>query len=565
MSLYSSMQLANNALIANQIGLQVVGQNIANANTPGYIREEVILTPSTTQKQGGLLLGLGVEVTAVIQKLDRFLETRLRNAISDTGNAETQEQTYLQMEQLLGELSDTDLSTSLNNFFNSISEVLNQPESISIRNLAVLQGGTLTEHVRRLSSRAREISRGLNDRVISGVEDVNRLTEEIRTLNIRIAQVEGGRATASDAVGLRDQRLVALTNLAKLVDVNVIEQPNGTVSVYTGGDFLVLAGERRELKVVERSENGLPTAEVRLVATDSPLHMSGGELAGLTASRDTVVAGFLRDLDEFTETLIFEFNKIYAGGQGLTGFETLASEFAVEDANASLDAAGLHYTPVNGNFEVLMYNSRTGLTQTTSIRVDLNGFDEDTSLQDLADSLGAIDGLSAEITSTGKLTLQSNAPDTTFAFRNDTSGVLAALGLNTFFTGTSAADFGVSNLLSDDPSKFAASRNGVGEDSSNAVELAGFLDRPLESGNGESLAFLYDRFASKITQASTVSQSVAEGFRVFQQTLEGEKLATSGVSLDEEAVKMITYQRSFQASARYIATLSELLEILVSL
>ncbi len=99
MSLLSSIQLANNALRANQIGLQVVGQNISNANTPGYIREEVVFTPAPTQRLGKLLLGLGVEVDAVVQKVDQFLLTRLRDATSDLSGAEVQEKAYLELEK----------------------------------------------------------------------------------------------------------------------------------------------------------------------------------------------------------------------------------------------------------------------------------------------------------------------------------------------------------------------------------------------------------------------------------------------------------------------------------
>ena len=80
MSIFSSIQLASNALQANQIGLQVVGQNIANANTQGYIREEMVQTPGTTQRIGGLLLGTGVEVEGIVQKVDSFLQQRMRGA-----------------------------------------------------------------------------------------------------------------------------------------------------------------------------------------------------------------------------------------------------------------------------------------------------------------------------------------------------------------------------------------------------------------------------------------------------------------------------------------------------
>ena len=123
MSLFGSIQMAKNALRAQQIGLQVVGQNISNANTPGYIREEVIVSPAPTQRIGGLLLGLGVQVDAVVQKIDKFLEERLRNAKSDRVSNETKEQAYLELESILGELGDTDLSTALDTLEDAIRKI----------------------------------------------------------------------------------------------------------------------------------------------------------------------------------------------------------------------------------------------------------------------------------------------------------------------------------------------------------------------------------------------------------------------------------------------------------
>ena len=154
MSLFSSIQLANNALRATQVGLQVVGQNIANVNTPGYIREEVILSPAPTQRVGNLLLGLGVEVEGIVQKIDTFLSERIRNAESDRAGAQIQEETYLQLERLIGELTDTDLSTSLNGFLSSVSVILTQPESPAVRNLAIQKGEILTGDINRLYRRA---------------------------------------------------------------------------------------------------------------------------------------------------------------------------------------------------------------------------------------------------------------------------------------------------------------------------------------------------------------------------------------------------------------------------
>jgi len=564
MSLMGSIRMAGNTLRADQIAMQVVGQNIANANTPGYIREEVVLSPAPTQQLGGLLLGMGVEVQAVVQKIDHFLENRLRGAVSDRVNKETQEDAFLQLEGLLNELTDTDLSTSLTNFFSSISEILNQPENVSVRNLAVLQGTTLAGDIQRLARRVVEVRNALNDRIQGMSDRINSLAEEIRTLNIRIAAAEGGDVSASDAVGLRDQRLKALESLAELIDIRVEEQESGGVTVYTGGDFLVYEGTMRQVETVLESEGGLSAAEIRLVETDSLLDPQSGELRGLTAARDEILGGFLDGLNDLARTLAFEFNKVYSGGQGLSGYSTLTSEFAVLANDAALNTAeaGLEFTPANGSFQFLVHNKKTGVTKTAEILVDLNGYGQDLTLEGLAAAL-TVNGVTATANTSGTLTLKADSDDEEFAFANDTSGVLAALGLNTFFTGSSIWDLGISEVVRGEPGKFAASRGGIGADSDNAILLADFLEQPLTSKSGDTLAVLYDRLMGETTQGSTVARAVAEGARVFEQTLRGQKLSTSGVSLDEEAIRLMGYQRSFQASARFIATLSELLDLLV--
>ena len=169
---------------------------------------------------------------------------RLLGAVSEKASAETLEQTYSDLEKLIGELDETDLSTSMNNFFSSISEVLNQPEDVSVRHLAVLNGETLTTDISRLAEEVTELRVDVNDRVTAVADEINRLVEEIRVLNIRIAETEGGDVSSSDAVGLRDLRLVALDDLSQLVDIRVTEELSGGVSVYTGSDYLVVEGRR---------------------------------------------------------------------------------------------------------------------------------------------------------------------------------------------------------------------------------------------------------------------------------------------------------------------------------
>jgi flagellar hook-associated protein 1 FlgK len=210
-------------------------------------------------------------------------------------------------------------------------------------------------------------------------------------------------------------------------------------------------------------------------------------------------------------------------------------------------------------------NTQTGATTTNTVNVNLTGLGQQTTLQSLANSLNSISGLSASISASGQLTINSSSADEEFTFANDNSGTLAALGINTFFSGTTAADLGVSTVLQNDPGKFAASQGGIGQDTQNASVLANFLNQPLASRNGDTISTVYDNFMATSTQAAAVAQSSSTASQSYLQTLQGQKTSISGVNMDEEAVNMMTLQSNYAASAKYITTLQQLLSLLVQL
>jgi flagellar hook-associated protein 1 FlgK len=568
MSLFGSIQMGGNTLQAMQIGLQVVGNNIANANTPGYVRQEAIYSPAPVQRVGGLIIGTGVQIDSIVQKLDKFVQERLIGAHGDRANAEAQEGVYRDLETLINELSDnTDLSSALTGFFNSVDEVLKAPANAATRNLAVGKGVALTENINNLDARVSDVQSQLDERVTADANEINDLSEQIRKLNVQIASTEGGDSTASEAGGLRVKRQTAVDRLSELLGIQVTEQPSGGISVAVGGDFLVFEGQKREVEVSKTSQSITSGGIIQFADTHGKLQSTTGEVAGFYTARDQIVGGFLNKLDDLAGKLAFEFNRVYSQGQGLVGFQKLSSVEGVQNAGAALDAAGLPFTPVSGTFDVLVHSKGDDLTRTTPIHVDLDGLDEDTSLNSLAQQLDSIDGISASVSATGQLQLSADSTDIEFAFSGDTSGALAALGLNTFFTGSTAANIGVNGELKgiDNAGKFAASLGGIGEDSANAERLSAFLDQPLDSAGNASLSDLYNQMINEVTEGSSVAKSVAEGFRTFEGTLDGQQQAVSGVSIDEEAVNMMTLQRIYQASAKYIQTISDLLDMLVKI
>ncbi len=565
MTLLSTLQIAKNALFAAQSGIQVAANNVANADTPGYVREKLIQTPGPTQRIGGLVSGTGVLVQGVVREVDAYLQERMRAAASDLAGGEAQEAAYIDLESVVGELTDSDLSTALTAFFNSLHDILNQPEDPAVRNLAVLNGESLTAQIRGLDSRVRDLRDIANERIVSAADRVNQLVTEIAKLNKQIVEIEQGGTIESDAVGLRDKRDKALEDLARLVNISVDEQATGAVNVFVGGDYLVFDGVTQLVKAIPQADRGLAAVELRLSKSDAQLQATSGSIAGLIAARDGILAGFLDQLSAFAGALIFEFNKVHASGQGLTGYDEVLSERRVEQRTRPLDEAGLPFTPVHGSFQVLVVNEKTGMVGTHDVFVRLDGLEDDTTLESLAATLDAIDGLSATITLEGRLRLAAESPELQFSFANDTSGVLAALGINTFFTGTTAQDLHVHEAVLRDVRKLAISRDGLGADTRNGERLASLLTTPLETDDQLSLAQRYERWMGEVAQGSALAQAVAEGYRSFYGTLESEHLGRSGVNLDEEAVHLMTCQRTYQAAAKVIRTISELLDILTSL
>ena len=397
------------------------------------------------------------------------------------------------------------------------------------------------------------------------VPEINALTSQIGSLNLEIENADGGNSSGSSALGLVDQRLQALQSLSQLIGVQTVNQANGSVSVYLGGDYLVDDGNVQTVTQTLRSDGGQTIADIRISGTNTLLdpstNLTSGELQGLLIARDQVLPTFLGQLNDFAGTLASEFNKVYASGQGLQGFTTATSESAVDDPNQSLADTGLAFSPVDGSFQISVQDTTTGLAKTTTIPIGLNGVGADTTLYSLAAALNNVSGIQATVGSDNRLTITA-ASGQEFSFANDSSGVLTSLGINTFFTGSNALNIGVNSDVQNNPALFAASQGGVAADTNNAVELAKFPTQPLAAKNGDSITDLYDNFVNDVTQGSAQAQSAASSADAYAQTLTNQQLATSGVSIDQETIQMLSYQSAYQATAKYISTLSTLLQLL---
>lgn len=564
MSLFSAIQGSANALRVNQLGLQIVGNNISNVNTPGYIRQELIQAPALGYRAGDMIIGQGVQAVGVQQKLDEFVVDRLRQTQSQLSYQETIQGNNAEIESLLNELSDTDLSTRLSTLANAFQDVANQPGNESYRTLAIQRGQELASHLKSISGTMSQIAERNRDEVEFAVDQINRLAKGVASLNQRIIEIEGG--TNSDAVGLRDERLKVLDELSSFVDITVTEQVKGSVTVFVGGDYLVADATLREVEPRISRSGDTTSIEIIFKDTDAPLNLQGGKLRGLyEIANATSNEGFSGKIDALAKDVIRVVNRIHTQGQGTRGFNRVLGDSTIQQPDTPLEVSNPNFDIDNGSFVIQVTDARTRQTTSYDIPVKQLGLSSDTTATSLAASIDGINGLSATVTNDGKLEIQSDSSSIQFSFSNDTSGVLAALGINTFFVGDSMANFAVRQEIVSDPSLLAISVDGVGNGAGNALKIAEAFTQPSEYLGGRSLSGIYDSLVSETTRDINTQKGVTEGLRNFKQTLESRHLGLSGVNLDEEAVKMMLYQRAFQASAKMVSAVSELLESLINI
>lgn len=569
--LLNSLHTASQSFNASSIGTMVAGQNLANANTPNYVRETVLQSSNSTINYGNVALGSGVSVQGVVQMIDTYLEERLRNSLSDAMNASTQAKYSSDLEVVLSELSDNDISTSLNNFFNSIGDILNHPESVSYRQLSVSKAEKLVTDFNTIGDKLIDMRTDINKNIETLASEVNRLCAEIADLNKSIAEIEAGQSPATQAVGLRDSRLQALSDLSQLINIKTSEDTNtGMVTVSCGSNNLVMDAISRGVYVEYESDpyGQISLATVKVEGTNHPLGATSGQLYGYYQARDEVIGNYAVQLDEYAYQFIRVFNEQYASGQGMTGYSQLSSIATINETDIPLDKLGLDYNPKNGTFDILVHDKNTGqhLTHTINVQLgELAGKDGGTTLEDLVAQINAIEGVSAKIDGFGHLEISSESPELEFAFSNDTSGVLSSLGLNTFFTGSDARTIGINSIVQNDPGKFAASGEGIGHDTSNAVTLAHMPEVKSDSLQGQSITQYYKTMNDGVNTSGARLEAVAQGTASYYSSLSAQRASISGVNIDEESLNLMTYQRTYQATAKYVTVINEMLDALIAM
>ncbi len=577
MSLTGAMNIGRSALNASSLGIQIAGNNMANAATPGYSRQRGILSTLRGDGTGlGGSIGSGVRMQAIQRQVDEALQSRLRSGTSESAAADTLSNIYAQVETVLGELGDSDLSSELSSFFRVWSERANQTKSSAS---VVQQGDKLAQFIRRVRSDLSAQRTQVDAQIDGSIARANELLSTIANVNQQIQETEFG---GNPANALRDQRDQALEQLSGLMNVSVVDRGSQGFDVLVGSTPVVMGSRSRGLEVRrETGANGL-NISIRVADNAQQLDISSGSVGALLASRDDAVDGTINALDDISGQLIFEVNKLHSTGVPLNWLTSTGSTLRLptldrtrpisDPANQTLSQ--LPFQAVNGGFIVNVRDRATQAVTSVRVNVDLDGINsagqpgtaDDTTPQQIADAMAAIPGLSATIAPNGQLQV-SSLPGYEFTFADDTSGVLGTLGMNAYFTGTNASDIAVRADLASDPSRLAAGRmvNGQLVENGTALALAGLQTTTVQGLSSRSIADAWRDAAQQVGARASAFASASEAAAVVKDSLEGQRSAISGVSIDEESISLLDFQRQYQAAARVISVAQEMTNTLLQL
>jgi flagellar hook-associated protein 1 FlgK len=231
MDIYGIMSLAGNALLTQQKAINVTGNNIANVNTPGYSRQKLILTNQTPLQSSLGPMGNGVEAVSVERVYDRFLGVQI-NAESETlGRWEARKEGLDFTEVIFNESGEFGVSQSLSQFWGAWQNLTNDPSGYNERVVVQARSEVMTSTLNRIYADLEKVQQGLDASIEGGTVDINQLSRQIADLNQKVMEIEANGDGAND---YRDQRDLALKELAALIDINTFEKSNGSVTVSVG-------------------------------------------------------------------------------------------------------------------------------------------------------------------------------------------------------------------------------------------------------------------------------------------------------------------------------------------
>lgn len=314
MSLQSLLSIARSALQTHQQAMNITGHNVANANTPGYTKQRLVIQAETPL--GGPLFPVGRGITAVAIQRTRndFYDSTFRSGTGDLGRSSTMHDYLGQVETALNEPSSTGLSSTMDGLFHSLSDLSNDPASRPNRDLVVAAANRLIQQFHGLDAQVKAVGQQAYTDMSTQADQVNAIAQRIGSLNAQIQAMGGANHSAPD---LQDQRDQLIDQLSQFVGVRAVLKSDGTASVIAGDTMLVDGAQVTGIRVAAAASG--PGYAIVTKTGNVPIDVVSGSLKGLVDLTQTKLPDVQTKLDQLASAFVIEFNNVHRTGTTLSG------------------------------------------------------------------------------------------------------------------------------------------------------------------------------------------------------------------------------------------------------
>jgi flagellar hook-associated protein 1 len=345
-SLTSLTNIARSALMAQEAAIQVTGQNIANAQTPGYSRQTLALQASTPERTPAGSFGTGVTITSITRNRDVLLDQQYRAQSAPSSAYQERSGLLGQIQNVFGEPSSTGLANTMDSFFNSWSELASNPADSSAKAVVQQAGAQLASTFNGYATQLSNIGATTRTAISDSVTQVNTLTSQIASMNSQIVAAQSASGSPNDLMDQRDQ---LLDQLSQLVPVTVSGNKDGSDQINIGGIQVVNGTAQKPLVM----GGGIP---LTVTTNDGDaLPNLGGKIGAMLTVLNTDLPAAQNGLDTLASSIITDVNTAHAAGWsppagvGVNFFDAAPANMTAQNMRLSATVAADPSTIVTGS------------------------------------------------------------------------------------------------------------------------------------------------------------------------------------------------------------------------
>ncbi|MBQ9767658.1 MAG: flagellar hook-associated protein FlgK [Lachnospiraceae bacterium] len=580
MGLMSSLYIGVSGLKTSQNALNTTSHNITNAETKGFVRQQTVMMDSMYNNVGGnnissWQIGLGVETQVVKQVRDQFLDQSYRTETGRQGFYQVQYEAAFEMQEVMGELEGVQFQDSIEDFWVALQELAKEPDSIVTRATLIQCGVNFVQHAENIYEQIQTYQIDLNTQIQTKVDRINEIGDEIKELNNKIRFYEcTGIEKAND---LRDTRNLLLDELGEMVDISYEEGTDGRVSIRVEEVPFLLEDQVYYMAtkpISEDSEMLVPywpafgDAEVfSFDRSPSPVDDTDiGSLKGIILARGRKVGKFT-DVPLKPKEEDFEDEASYE--EAMAAFEIEAAQYNKEIYDSVIMATQSQFdqlihgivTTINDilcpNREIMLENGEViKVLDTEKASV---GMDADKTMGTELFSRKSMD----RYQELQEVTLADGSKEWVYIYNEEDPADNYSL--------YTLGEIEINPEILKDRSKLPLSKNtNTGDfDIAVAEELLSAWQADFATLNPNELNYnnfnnYYTALVGELGTRGEKYQTLAETQEAMANSINNERLEIMAVSTDEELTHLIKYQHAYNASARYITVVSEMIEHIIT-